>query len=137
MQKINSISNKSIAYIYFTVWAICVLIAFTSCHQKNTHNKISIVGKITDANSAVEIAGADIYLVANEFDGSNFMQYPITQIESDADGNYQITADVNNEVEFGIEVRKKGYEKTSNTITLKSGIPNTINFKLNKVTNLK
>lgn len=79
--------------------------------SKNTHNKISIVGKITDANSAVGIAGADIYLVANEFDGDNFIQYPITQIESGADGNYQITADVNNEVEFGIEVRKKDMKK--------------------------
>lgn len=133
MKKINSVSNKSIAYIYFTVWAICVLIAFTSCQQKNTHNKISIVGKITDANSAAGIAGADIYLVANEFDGGNFIQYPITQIESGADGNYQIAADVNNEVEFGIEVRKKGYEKTSNSTTLKQGIPNTINFRLNKI----
>ncbi len=84
MQKINSISNKSIAYIYFIVWGICVLVAFSGCNVKSNGKPYSYRGagfstSITKQKKLWDTT-AGVYILATQYDNRAPVQYPVAQI---------------------------------------------------------
>ncbi|MDZ4756696.1 MAG: hypothetical protein SGJ10_00980 [Bacteroidota bacterium] len=133
MKQFIAIVNKYFTFIYFTVWIICVIVAFSSCKNRPTKSNLCITGKISESTTGNKIVGADIYIMATEHDGTAPLHYPVAEIQSKANGCFSIETAAVEDIDYNLEVREKGYQHYASAgLQFNSRVQNFVDIKLIK-----